>query len=78
MRDIYIENDRLNAAAVAIAALEPDIGSGKIEPQQILAALGLHADIWPRSILPEVIRVAVENREKGGAGRGRFKRLDRT
>lgn len=54
-KPIYIANEQLISAADAIADLEPCPFAGKITRDQILMTMGEHGDMWPVSILPDVI-----------------------
>ena len=64
MAEIYIPLSRLHAVADAVAALEPCAWSGKITRDQILIALGEHGDIWPASILSDLICEDALERER--------------
>lgn len=58
--EIYIDRSRLHILADAIAALEPCPFTGTITRDQIVVALGEHGNIWPTSILLDVICLSGE------------------
>ncbi|WP_147293882.1 MULTISPECIES: hypothetical protein [Afipia] len=64
MRNTYISDDILDTTAKAIAAQEPCPVSGRLEPYQILQLLGIHAGIWPASIMDDVVRAAIADYEQ--------------
>lgn len=62
MNELYLDDARLFAIADAIAAIRPCPFAGRVTRDQIVVALGEHGDIWPLSILPDVIRDGAEDR----------------
>lgn len=55
MNEIYLDDARLFAIADAIAAIKPCAFAGRVTRDQIIIALGEHGDIWPTSILPDLL-----------------------
>jgi len=64
LNEIYLDDARLFAIADAIAAIKPCAFAGRVTRDQIVVAMGEHGDIWPSSILPELIRGSAEDRFK--------------
>lgn len=55
MTEIYIDRSRLHTLADAIAALRPCPFTGTITRDQIVLAIGEHGNIWPVSLLADVL-----------------------
>jgi hypothetical protein len=64
LNEIYLDDARLFALADAIAAIRPCPFAGRVTRDQIIVALGEHGDVWPSSILPELIRDSAESQER--------------
>lgn len=63
MRNVYLDDDRLDAIADAILNIEPCPVTGMIRRDQIIMAIGEAGNVWPESILPDVICAGLEHRE---------------
>lgn len=64
MKNIYIDDDRLDAIADAILRIDPCPVTGMIRHDQIIMAIGEAGNVWPESILPDAIAAQIEHREK--------------
>lgn len=53
--EIYLENNRLNQLAEAIAAIAPCPFTGKVTADQVKLVLGEKGNVWPASILPDAL-----------------------
>lgn len=60
LNEIFLNDARLFAIADAIATIRPCPFAARVTRDQIIVALGEHGDIWPTSILPELIRDGAE------------------
>jgi hypothetical protein len=53
--DIYLDYERYNKLIDALLNMKPCPFAGVVTADQIKLALGLGGDIWPATILPDVL-----------------------
>lgn len=56
----YLAKSDYDALVDALANLEPCPMEGRVTRDQVMMALGMHGEIWPMAILPDVLRGADE------------------